>query len=572
MTPILEVEVDLQAPTTATADPREKRAEAARLKTWDLRLHQLLDLELIGNGAFAPLTGFLGEADYLSVLESSRLVNGKSWPIPVTLDLPQSFAETLAIGERITLRHPEGIPLAILKIESLYRPDKEAEAAAVLGTTDAAHPWVSYLKNTIGEVYAGGPLEILETPKHSNFRALRQSPAELKALFKERGFKRVVAFQTRNPLHRAHVELVQRAADQADAAILLQPVVGRTRPGDIDEYTRVRCYQAVLPHFRPRPAVLSLLPLAMRMAGPREALWHAIIRKNYGATHFIVGRDHASPGNDSQGKPIYDPYAAQRLVAEHQEEIGIEVLPFEELVYRKDIDRYVSRSEVPAGAPIATLSGTELRQKLRDGEALPGFFTYPEVEKELRKRHRSRAGQGFVVFFTGLSGAGKSTIANVLVSKLEEQGQRRITLLDGDLVRQHLSSELGFSREHRNLNVTRIGFVAAEVAKHGGAAICAPIAPYRQARKEVRAIAEESGGFIEVHVATPLETCEERDRKGLYAKARAGLVKGFTGIDDPYEVPEDPELRIDTRLTSAEEAAEAVLRYLEAQGYLAKAA
>ena len=548
---------------------REQRAEAARLPAWDLRQHQLLDLELIANGGFAPLAGFLGEADYFSVLARSRLASGELWPIPVCLDLPATFAQNLAPGDRLTLRHPEGMPLAVLTIESLFRPDKEVEAEAVLGSADPAHPWVQYLRSSVGEVYAGGKLEILERPPHAIFRRFRQTPDELKELYARRGYSRVVAFQTRNPLHRAHVELVRRAAELADAAILLHPVVGRTRPGDVDEFTRVACYQAVLPHFAPRPALLSLLPLAMRLAGPREALWHALIRKNYGATHFIVGRDHASPGTDSQGQPFYDPYAAQRLVAEHQKEIGIEVLPFEELVYQKDIGRYVSRSEVPAGAPIATLSGTELRQKLRSGESLPSFFTYPEVEKQLRKRHRARKEQGFVVFFTGLSGAGKSTIANVLINKLEEQGQRRITLLDGDLVRLHLSSELGFSREHRNLNVTRIGFVAAEIAKHGGAAICAPIAPYAEARAKARAFAEENGGFVEVHIATPLETCEERDRKGLYAKARAGLVKGFTGIDDPYEAPQNPELRIDTRHESAEDAAERILAYLEHQGFLA---
>jgi len=471
----------------------------------------------------------------------------------------------------LALRHPEGITLAVLKIESLFVPDKAAEAEAVLGTTDRTHPWVSYLQDSVGEVYAGGILEPLETLPHAIFRAFRHTPAELRALFLRQGWESVVAFQTRNPLHQAHVELIRRAAAEAEAeaAILLHPVVGRTRPGDSDNFTRMACYQAVMPHFAPRPALLSILPLAMRMAGPREALWHALIRKNYGATHFIVGRDHASPGPDSSRQSFYHPYAAQELVARHAEEIGLTLMPFEELVYQRSVGLYVGRSKVPAGEPIASLSGSELRQKLRDGEVLPPFFTYPEVEKVLRLRHRSRAELGIAILFTGFSGAGKSTIAGILHAMLEERGPRAVTLLDGDIVRRQLSSELGFSRQHRDLNVTRIGFVAGEIVKHRGIALCALIAPYRQARREVRAMIEEQGLFVEVHVATPLEVCEERDRKGLYANARAGLLKGLTGIDDPYEPPENPEIVIDSQNESAEAAAERILQFLTAGGYLA---
>ena len=559
----------MKTESTTLAAQREQRAEAARLPAWDLLPHQLCDLELLLGGGFAPLTGFLGEADYRSVLERARLADGALWPMPICLDLPAALADGLAIGDRLALRHPEGMPLAVLRIGSLFRPDKAAEAAAVLGTTDPAHPWVSYLQESVGEVYAGGSLELIEMPPHAVFRAFRHQPAELREHFARQGLTRVVAFQTRNPLHRAHVELVKMAAAAADAAILLHPVVGRTKPGDVDDFARVACYQAILPQLAPRPALLSLLPLAMRMAGPREALWHALIRKNYGATHFIVGRDHASPGVDASGRPFYDPYEAQRLTGEHAAEIGIEILPFEELVYRLDLGRFESRSQVPVGVPIGELSGSELRRRLREGRELPAYFTYPEVEKELRRRHRPRAEQGFAVFFTGLSGAGKSTIAGVLLAMLEEKGSRGVTLLDGDIVRRHLSSELGFSREHRNLNVTRIGFVAAEIVKHRGVAICAPIAPYAAARRQVRSMVEEQGGFVEVYVSTPLEVCETRDRKGLYAKARAGLVQGFTGIDDPYEIPERPEIEIDTRTESAEAAAERILAFLAGQGYLA---
>ena len=560
---------ELHGSGSAGATSRHDRLAAARLPAWDLTPHQLCDLELLGNGGFAPLTGYLNPVDYRSVLQRSRLADGTLWPIPITLDVSETFAEELHIGERITLRHPEGMPLAVLTVESVYRPDKEAEAIAILGTSDVAHPWVRHLRDAVGPVYVGGPIELVELPAHHVFRRHRHTPAELRAEFRKRGWNNVVAFQTRNPLHRAHVELVRRAAEQAGAdGILLQPVVGRTRPGDVDEFTRVRCYEAVLPHFEPRPALLSLLPLAMRMAGPKEALWHALIRRNYGATHFIVGRDHASAGSDSNGRPFHSPYAAQELVDRHAAEIGIEVLPFEELSYLASEDRYVTRSEVPEGTETTALSGTELRRRLRDGVELPGWFTYPAIERELRRRHKPRREQGFVVFFTGLSGAGKSTIANIVLALLEERGPRQVTLLDGDLVRKHLSSELGFSREHRDLNVTRIGFVASEIARHGGAVICAPIAPYAGARRIVRETVGESGGFVEVHLSTPIETCEERDRKGLYAKARAGLLKGFTGIDDPYEAPSAPELRIDTSQATAEQAALRIVEQLEREGYL----
>ena len=555
--------------TLRAGEARERLFEAARLPAWDLLPHQLCDLELLMNGGFAPLSGFLNEADYRSVLERSRLADGRLWPIPVTLDLPAKLAASLAPGDRLALRHPEGMPLAVLRIESLFRPEKAAEMEAVLGTADPAHPWVAYCRDNVGEVHAGGAIEPIELPPHAVFRGFRHTPAQVRAHFAAVGEARVVAFQTRNPLHRAHVELVRRAAEAAGAAILLHPVIGRTRPGDVDDFARVSCYRAVMPHFAPRPALLSLLPLAMRMAGPREALWHAIVRKNYGATHFIVGRDHAGPGADSAGRAFYPPYAAQELVAAHAEEIGIVAMPFEELVYREDTGAYAGRSEVPAGAPVLALSGTELRRRLLFGEPLPSFFTYPEVERELRRRHRPRREQGFAIFFTGLSGAGKSTVAGVLAAMLEEEDSRPVTLLDGDVVRRHLSSELGFSREHRDLNVTRIGFVAAEIVKHRGIAICAPIAPYAQARRQVRAMVEEQGGFAEVYMSTPLEICEQRDRKGLYAKARAGLLKGFTGIDDPYETPEHAEIVVDTREESAEAAAERILRFLADQGYLA---
>jgi len=382
------------------------------------------------------------------------------------------------------------------------------------------------------------------------------------------GWRRVAGFQTRNPLHRAQFEVTLRAMRQEKANLLLQPVIGHTKPGDIDYYVRVRSYQGAMSHYPPNMMLLSLLPLAMRMAGPREALWHALIRKNYGCTHFIVGRDHAGPGQDMEGKPFYEPYAAQELLDEYRDEIGIEIIPFEETVYCANRDRYMARSEIMEDDVVKTISGTELRKMLRSDLDIPDWFTFPEVLEELRRAYPPRHRQGFTVFLTGLSGSGKSTIARVLLSIFLEMGERPVTLLDGDIVRRHLSSELGFSKEHRDINVRRIGFVASEITKNRGIAICAPIAPYRLSRRQIREMIEQYGGFIEVHVDTPLEVCEQRDRKGIYAKARAGLIKGFTGVDDPYEAPERPEVRLDTTEMLPSESAQEIMLELQRQGYI----
>jgi sulfate adenylyltransferase len=542
--------------------------EAAELVSWDLTERQLCDLELLMNGGFAPLTGFLGEADYDAVVEGMRLTDGTLWPIPVTLDVSAEFAAKLSPGQRIALRDTENLALAILEVGSIWQPDKAREAALVFGADDLAHPAVRYLHDKAGSHYVGGRVIGLQAPMHYDFRHHRHSPNEMKALFRRWGWEKIVAFQTRNPLHRAHVELTRRAAEQVGANLLIHPVVGMTKPGDVDHYTRVRCYEAILPYYAEGTATLSLLGLAMRMAGPREAVWHALIRRNFGATHLIVGRDHAGPGNNSAGKPFYGPYDAQELVQQYQAEIGIAMVPFKEMVYVQNRHAYAPADEIRSGETILNLSGTELRRRLQEGEEIPEWFSYPGIIEELRRTHPPRRRQGFTVFFTGLSGAGKSTIANALRAKLMEIGGRPVTLLDGDAVRKHLSSELGFSKEHRNLNVTRIGYVASEITKNGGIAIAAPIAPYAAARRQVRDLIEPYGGFIEVHVATPLDECERRDRKGLYKLARAGKLKQFTGIDDPYEAPEAPEVRIDTIALAPDEAADAIVRKLTEMGLL----
>lgn len=547
---------------------RELQASSRKWPSWDLTPRQLCDLELILCGGFSPLRGFLTRPDYESVCASMRLQDETLWPIPLVLDVSETLARNLGPGASLALRDPEGVMLAVLRVEEVWRPDRMVEAESVYGTTRCEHPGVAELLTSRHPYYVGGRVEGLQLPTHYDFRALRLTPRELRAKFIRLGWRRIVAFQTRNPLHRAHQELTLRAAKMAEASLLLHPVVGTTRPGDVDHYTRVRCYQAVLSRYPMHTVKLAVLPLAMRMAGPREAVWHAIVRKNYGCTHFIVGRDHAGPGYDSEGKPFYEPYAAQDLLRKHEAELGVTMVPFRTMVYVEDLDAYVAEDEVPDGARTLTLSGSELRRRLADGIGLPAWFTFPEVAEELQRRHPPRYRQGFTVFFTGLSGAGKSTIANVLLVKFLEMGGRPVTLLDGDIVRKHLSSELGFSKADRDINIRRIGFVASEITKNGGVAICAPIAPYDSVRKELRQMIRPLGGFVLVYVATPLAVCEQRDRKGLYAKARAGVIPHFTGISDPYEPPADADVVLDTTEMTPEEAAHEVLLHLEREGYV----
>ncbi len=556
-------------------DPLVGAERAAELKTasrdWpslDLSPRHLCDLELLLNGGFSPLTGFMNRKDYESVCSSMRLADGTLWPMPITLDVQEALAKELSPGRMLALRDAEGTMLAALEVEEVWQPDLGAEAEQVFGTTDTLHPGAAHLLERTKPWYVGGRLHGIQLPEHYDYVTIRHTPARLRKQFAELGWRRVVAFQTRNPMHRAHQELTLRAAKEVEANLLIHPVVGMTRPGDLDHYTRVRCYQALLPGYPQHTVKLSLLPLAMRMGGPREALWHAIIRKNYGCNHFIVGRDHAGPGKDARGNDFYGPYDAQELMTQHEQELGVKMVPFKMMVYLPHQDRYVPVDEVPEGARALSISGTDLRQRLAEGREIPEWFTPPEVARELRRRHPSRDQQGFTVFFTGLSGAGKSTIANVLMVKLLETGGRPVTLLDGDIVRKNLSSELGFSREHRDINIRRIGFVASEITKNGGIAICAPIAPYDRVREEVREMIAPVGGFNLVFIDTPLEICEQRDRKGLYAKARAGVIKEFTGISDPYESPENADVVLDTSRLTPEESAQEVLLHLEKEGYI----
>jgi sulfate adenylyltransferase len=558
--------VQLQVPAERAA---ELKAHSKDWPSWDLTARQLCDLELLMSGGFSPLRGFLNRADYEGVCQNMRLANGTLWPMPITLDVTEEFAKKLTAGSsKIALRDPEGVMLAVMRVEDVWPPDRTAEAKSVFGSTSAAHPGADYAINKSNPWYVGGKVEGLQEPSHYDFRELRLTPAVVRAEFQRMGWTKIVAFQTRNPMHRAHVELTTRAAKQVEANLLIHPSVGMTKPGDVDYFVRTRCYQLLLPKYPHGTAKLSMLPLAMRMGGPREAVWHGLIRKNHGCTHFIVGRDHAGPGKDTDGKPFYGPYEAQELFKKHEAEMGVTMVPFQMMVYLQNEDRYVPADEVPEGAKVLDVSGTELRDRLNEGRDIPSWFTYPEVVQELRRSYPPRHKQGVTIFFTGLSGSGKSTIANALITKFLETGGRPVTLLDGDLVRKNLSSELGFSKEHRDINIRRIGYVASEITKNGGIAVCAPIAPYEATRKAVRQMIEPFGGFILVHVATSIDVCEQRDRKGLYAKARAGIVKEFTGISDPYETPANAEVVIDTGKLSPEEAAQTIILHLEREGFI----
>jgi sulfate adenylyltransferase len=549
-----------------TGDARREWVEkASHFPAVQLSPRSLCDLDLIACGGFSPLDRFMGKADYERVLREMRLHHGALFPIPVTMPVPEKALPSGA--EYLALRDEHNNLIAVMRLEEIFEWDPREESRLVLGTNDPRHPLVSEM-STWGNKYVSGELKVLNPPRYHDFADLRRTPAEVRGRLEKMGHARVVAFQTRTPLHRIHEELTKRAAAEVGGSLLIHPVVGMTKPGDVDHYTRVRIYRALVEkYYDPDSTLLSLLPLAMRMAGPREALWHAIIRRNYGATHFIVGRDHAGPGKDSTGKPFYGPYDAQELVARFAAETGVTPVPFRELVYLPDNQEYVEESEVPPGAKVATISGTEVREEfLAKGRLLPEWFTRKETAEILSRTHPPRHHQGFCIWFTGLSGAGKSTTADVLTSLLLERG-KQITVLDGDVVRMHLSKGLGFSREDRDTNILRIGFVASEIVRHQGVALCAAVSPYRAARNEARKMVGDEQ-FIMVYMDTPIEVCEQRDSKGMYARARRGEIKGFTGVDDPYEPPIQPEITLNSVDHSPEENARRIITFLEERGFL----
>ena len=547
------------------AEINELKTYAGHLPSLQLSDRVLCDLELLTVGAFSPLDRFMNQADYQRVLDEMRLVNDYVFPMPITL--PVEPGPDIRIGQQIALRDAKNNLLAIMTIQEIYEWDVTEVSEKVFGTHDLRHPAVAEMHGW-GPLNISGRLQVLQLPPRHDFKDLRLTPAATRARLAEHNHNNIVAFQTRNPMHRVHEELTKRAIDEVDGILLLHPVVGLTKPGDVDYYTRVRSYRALSENYYDSDRIiLSLLPLAMRMGGPREALWHAIIRRNYGANHLIVGRDHAGPGNDAKGNPFYGPYDAQDLVAEYSDETGVKPVPFRALVYLPDEERYEEVSHIKEGMKTAAISGTQVREEyLHKGQMLPQWFTRPEVAEILSETYPPRHRQGICLWFTGLSGAGKSTTADVLTALLMEHG-RQITVLDGDVVRTHLSKGLGFSKEDRDVNVRRIGFVASDVVRHGGVVVCAAVSPYRATRNDVRSMFQ-GGHFAEIFVDTPLEVCEARDVKGMYAKARRGEIKDFTGIDDPYEPPQNPELTLNTVDSTPEDNAYRILEYLIDNGFI----
>ncbi len=535
-----------------------------------LSQRQLCDLELLINGAFSPLTGFMCKKDYESVVEGLHLADGTLWPMPVVLDVADEFANNLKIGQKVALRDGEGFMPAVMTVENIWQADKEQEAESVYGTTSKDHPGVQYLYEKVNNVYIGGRVEGIQLPSHHDFENLWDSPRELRSLFNKMGWRRVVAFQTSKPMHRVQRDVVLQAAKDIQGHVLLHPAVGMTRPGDIQYYARVHCYQAIQKYFPHHLSMLSLLPLAMRMAGPREALWHVLIHQNFGCSHMIIGPKHAyRPYLSKKDSPFYSRDEARNFVLDYIDEVQIKLVSVEAMHYVPEKKKNLPRSYIEEKSlEYIDYSDRKLKQDLINNQEIPDWFSFSEVLHHLSKVYPPRNQQGFTLFFTGLSGAGKSTLAKIVYAKLVESGGRPVTLLDGDVVRLNLSSELGFSKKHRDLNVKRIGFVASEITKNGGIAICAPIAPYTSTRRAVREVIEQHGAFIEIYVSTPLETCESRDRKGLYAKARQGLIPEFTGISDPYEVPDKAEIKIDTSDYSAMEAAQEIYLYLLREGFL----
>ncbi len=531
-----------------------------------LSSRQLCDLELILNGGFAPLNGFLNEEDNNSVVSKMRLSNGILWPIPVTLDVEK---KDYKVGQEVLLCDTTEKPLAVLKIESIYKPDKLKEARLVYGTKSSDHFGVKYLFEKTGDYYLGGTVTKVGNIEHTDFKNIRLTPTQLKKMFKKKGWDRVIGFQTRNPIHQAHFWMIKNAAQKFNAHVLIHPAVGMTKDGDIDYITRVKCYKIIKKKYAKDFSTLSLLPLAMRMAGPREAILHAIIRKNYGCTDFIVGRAHADPGVDHFGKAFYDPFDAQKCALKYAKEIGINIIPFPEMAYDSRKKKYVSvDGENKNHKHIKRISGTEFRYMLLNDKKVPEWFSFPEVLRLLKKRVKKST--GIAIFITGLPCSGKSTLASNLTSVFGERYSKPVTLLDGDIVRKHLTKGLGFSAEDRRENIRRIGFVASEIVKHHGVVIVAAVAPHNDVRDEIRRFISSNGTFIEVYMSTPLKTCKKRDTKGLYKKAELGLIKNVTGIDDPYEKPKNPEITIDTTNVSVKTCVNTVFSYLKNAGLLKK--
>ncbi len=538
------------------------RQEAREMVSLDLDWRQMCQLEQLLTGAFSPLSGYMNRAEMTGVLTDLKLPDGCFWPQPVMLAVSEKAARGLAPGKAVSLRDGEGFMPAILHVSEVWPADPEGEKRQA---ESSGLPLVTPLAEA-GMVYVAGRVEGVALLPRNDFLSLRLKPAELREQFQRQGWRKVLAYQPAQPMHRPHYEFVLGAAVSHEANLLIHPVAGADPVMDASHFALVRACRAIMPRFPAATSALALNPMVPLPAGPRETWLKAIVARNYGCSHLVIGGETPQAGDFRRGEDVTGLQASLSETA--RAELGVTLIGFPRMVYLEDRDEYLPETEVPEGARSQAMNGGELARRLMRGMKVPEWFTYPEVLDELRKAYPPRNRQGFTVFFTGLSGAGKSTLARALTVKLMEMDGRRVTLLDGDIVRRHLSSELGFSKAHRDINIRRIGYVASEITKHGGIAICAPIAPYASTRRAVRDMIEPWGGFIEIHVATSVEVCESRDRKGLYAKARAGLIPEFTGVSDPYEIPASPELAIDTAQCSVEEAVQLVVLKLEYEGFL----
>ncbi|OIQ51390.1 putative bifunctional SAT/APS kinase [Pseudodesulfovibrio hydrargyri] len=538
------------------------KEQATGFKSVNLNPCQLCDLEMLLNRAFHPLDGYLGRKDYESVLSDMRLSDGTLWPLPICLGVSAEFAANLEEGECVAVRDAEGFMLAVLTVSDIWKPDLAAEARAIHGPEARREP-VDACCCGLGEPwYIGGRVEGVSYPQRYDFTDIRLTPAEVRRSFAQKGRRKVMAVQAGRPLHRADRAMLEEIAREQGVDLLLSPQLRPSMYFSVDHFSLVRSFRQFTETFPRSMASLNLTPWFERRMGPRGALLRAVVNRNYGCTHMLVW-DGAKA--EPRRNILSEDYEAHiRWLADHREETGIVSVAEHCMVLDPASGKYV-RSETGVRCANDHNAVVDL---LTRGEPVPEWMSFPGVLEELSRTYKPRWKQGITLFLTGLSGAGKSTLAKVLFVKLLELNSRPVTLLDGDIVRTNLSSELSFSREHRNLNVTRIGFVASEIVKNGGVAICAPIAPYAESRRQAREAVEEYGGFVEIHVSTPLAACERRDRKGIYAKARAGIIKGMTGVDDPYVEPENPELRIDTSELSPDEAAHEVLLYLREHRFI----
>ena len=538
----------------------------------DLNKRQVNDLELLLDGSFSPVNYYMNKNEYLSVLDNMRLLNGELFPLPINLMINKKKYDEIKEEKIVLLKDPTGLSIASLKIEEIFQPDINNECLKIYNSIDTRHPYISYLQSKKGCYYVAGKLEKVGDILHYDFKDIRKNPSEMKQFFKDNNWNTIVGFHVRNPIYKYHYEITKYCLNQIEddnPKLLIHPISGKTHSFDIDYNIRAKCYKKILKNYSQNTVTLSLLELAMRLAGPRETLLHAIIRKNYGCTHFIVLNDHAGPSiSKKNGELFFEKNECSKLALQHENELGIKLIFPELIYYDSSVQKYLPVSQINDKKNIMKISGTDFRTMMEFGDDIPNWFCFPEIVKELKKFYRVRKDKGLCIYLVGLSGSGKSTIANFLKQKLDEIiGNKKITLLDGDVIRKNLSKGLGFSKEDRSTNIRRIGYVASEIVKHSGIVLCANIAPFEEDRSYNRRIIGNEGNYIEIYVNTKLDVCEDRDVKGLYKLARSGVIKNFTGISDPFETPEYANLEIDGS-NNIDQSLDIIIDYLRTNKYI----